>query len=107
MQRYVFIKFKANTDEVTTKTCVATETEVLTKVDVVTQSVLKEEKGRSRDKSNSSKRKLSRHLNTKRKCLMSQPRDDLSHQRLNMSRQAILCRDIIGNFPAGQFSILP
>ena len=69
-----------------TKTYVAIETEVGTKVDVVTQLVLMEEKGRSRDKSNSSKRKLSRHLNTKRKCLMSQPRDDLSHQRLNVSR---------------------
>ena len=71
MKCYLFIKFKANTDEVTTKTHVATEAEVATKVDVVTQSVLKEEKGRSRDKSNSSKRKLSRHLNKKRKCLMS------------------------------------
>ena len=52
MKGSLFIKFKANTDEFTTKT------------DVVTQSVLKEEKGRSRDKSNSSKRKLSRHHNT-------------------------------------------
>ena len=52
MKCYLFIKFKANTDYVATKT------------DVVIQSVLKGEKGRSRDKSNSSKRKMSRHLNT-------------------------------------------
>ena len=107
MKCYLFIKFMANTDEVTTKTYVAIETEVETKVDVLTQLVLKEEKGRSRDKSNSSKRKLSRHLNRKRKCLMLQPRIDLSHQKLNMSRKTILCCDIIGNLPAGQFSILP
>ena len=39
MKCYLFIKFKANTDYVATKT------------DVVIQSVLKGEKGRSRDKS--------------------------------------------------------
>ena len=38
---------------------------------------------------------------------MSQPRDDLSHQRLNMSRQTILCRDIIGKLPAEQFQFFP
>ena len=49
MKSYMFIKFKANTDWVATKTYVTTETEVATEVDVVTQSVLKGEKGIGRD----------------------------------------------------------
>ena len=38
---------------------------------------------------------------------MLQPRDDLSHQRLSMSRQAIFCRDKIGILTAGSFKVCP
>ena len=65
MKSYLFIKFKANADEVATKTYVATETEVATEVDVVTQSVLKEEQGHRL-----------RHLINDMKHLRSQPEDN-------------------------------
>ena len=105
-----------------------TEIEVATEVDVVTQSVLKEEEKKvevatksyvakeiyvatkhlCRDKNNSFKRVVrSRQLNNVMKCLVSQPDDNLSSHRLIMSRQTILCCDIRESLPAGQILILP